>query len=188
MDSISERQLSKLMSYILRHNPGEFDLELDSEGFVSLEDFISAIRKRRQWRDSGETEIRQVINGSGRQRFEIKDGMIRATYGHTVENAPVYPVIEPPEILFHGTARALVAQLREEGLRPMDRQYVHLSPTEDIAREVGSRHDDEPAILRVNASLAASNGIKFHRPIDEIILVREIPARYIEFPGTEENE
>ncbi len=70
----------------------------------------------------------------------------------------------PPAVLYHGTARRFLPSIMEEGLRPMSRQYVHLSADTDMARQVGSRHDrrDPPAILRVDAAAAHADGVAFY--------------------------
>lgn len=34
------------MSYILRHNPGEYGLTLGEEGYIDLTEFINAINKK----------------------------------------------------------------------------------------------------------------------------------------------
>src|SRR5262245_1097844 len=40
------KELSKLMSLILRHEPERFGLVLDAEGFVLLDELLAAVRTR----------------------------------------------------------------------------------------------------------------------------------------------
>jgi len=61
----------------------------------------------------------------------------------------------------------------------MRRRWVHLSPTIEIAREVGSRRAFNPAILEVDAEAARKDGIKFYRATDKVYLCREVPPKYI---------
>ena len=44
MNKITLQKLSKEVSYALRHAPWEYELELDSEGWVSIEQLISSFR------------------------------------------------------------------------------------------------------------------------------------------------
>lgn len=42
-------KLSKEVSYALRHAPWEYELELDDEGWVSIEQILIALRRDKQW-------------------------------------------------------------------------------------------------------------------------------------------
>jgi putative RNA 2'-phosphotransferase len=45
-------QLSRTMSYALRHNPADFGLTLDAEGWVPVQDLLTALHRRRsEWRN-----------------------------------------------------------------------------------------------------------------------------------------
>ncbi len=61
----------------------------------------------------------------------------------------------------------------------MGRQFVHLSPTKEIAFEVGRRRTKNPKILSIDVARAREDGIKFYKATDKIILCRQIPAKYI---------
>lgn len=139
------KQLSKLMSLILRHEPQQFGLMLDANGFVPLEKMLLAVQSKQRWQSASEAQIRQVVRESDKQRYEIVDeadgAKIRALYGHSVEGAVFYEPIVPPEILFHGTSRRAIEAIQREGLKSMKRQYVHLAIEPAQAQSVGSRHD-----------------------------------------------
>ena len=49
MDKEKRVRLSKLMSYVLRHNPWKFGLKPDEYGFVSIEDLLKAISRIYSW-------------------------------------------------------------------------------------------------------------------------------------------
>ncbi|PYY25816.1 putative RNA 2'-phosphotransferase [Paenibacillus illinoisensis] len=68
----------------------------------------------------------------------------------------------------------------EQGLQPRQRQYVHLSADMNTAEQVGRRRDDQPVILKINAALAAKEGILFYHGNENIWLADHIPARYID--------
>jgi RNA:NAD 2'-phosphotransferase (TPT1/KptA family) len=44
-DKKKRDRLSKFMSYILPHNPAEYGVTLDTDGFVSLDEFTRAIQQ-----------------------------------------------------------------------------------------------------------------------------------------------
>jgi len=61
----------------------------------------------------------------------------------------------------------------------MRRRWVHLSPTEEIAREIGKRRTNNPVILMIDASGARSQDIKFYRATDKVYVCKYVPAKYI---------
>ena len=44
--SISDTELSKVLSHALRHEPWLYELELDEEGWAPLEQLITALREK----------------------------------------------------------------------------------------------------------------------------------------------
>ena len=46
-----------------------------------------------------------------------------------------------PSWLYHGTNSRFVEIIKQEGLKPMGRNHVHLSETIEIAQEVGDRRN-----------------------------------------------
>ena len=169
-------KVSKFLSYILRHHPGKYDLAPDKNGFVSLKDVVEALKKRfKGFRDE---EIFDLVSKDPKGRFEIKNEKISATYGHSIEVSHEAKERTPPEVLYHGTSPEGSDRILSSGLKPMNRQFVHLSLTESDAYMVGSRHSKTPVILKINALKASQDGIKFYRE-GNTFLAREIPPEYI---------
>lgn len=173
-------RLSKTISHALRHKPEEYSLTLDAEGWVSVNDLLDALRKRRSsWRTLSLRDIETIMAESEKQRFEINNGKIRAFYGHsTSEKIERQPVV-PPAILYHGTTQEAATAILRDGLKSMKRQYVHLSTDEKTARIVGLRRTHKPAILRIAALEAHEQGIKFYSGNEDIWLADPIPATFI---------
>lgn len=182
MSPEQRKRLSKLLSLILRHEPEKFGLALDEEGWVELPALLDAVRRRRDWQRVSEAEIREVVETSEKQRFEISAGRIRARYGHSVPQAVTYPEVEPPELLYHGTSPEALPAIRAEGLRSMKRQYVHLSLDTEQAKIVGRRHSRRPVVLTVRAREAWQAGVKFYRPEARLFLSPAVPAAFIQEP------
>ena len=145
-------RLSRTLTYLLRHCPDEFGLELDDEGFVPVPELLESLRERLGWIQPTVEHLEEVIRDSDKARLEMCEGKIRARYGHSVPLRLHYEPAEPPEFLWHGTSRPAAHAIRRHGLRPMGRQYVHLSVDESSARGVGERHDRQPVIFRIRAT------------------------------------
>ncbi|RKY04193.1 RNA 2'-phosphotransferase [Candidatus Poribacteria bacterium] len=173
----SYRRVSKLMALILRHKPGEFGVELDELGFCPLESLIRALKKRFPWVD--ERVVREIVEGDEKGRYEIKGDRIRARYGHSVPVVLDQRPVKPPRLLYHGTSRSALPSILKEGLRPMGRRFVHLSPSIEDALSVGRRHDPRPVILEVRAEEAWRSGIPFYRPSERVYLAPHIPPVFL---------
>ena len=87
--------------------------------------------------------------------------------------------VVPPDILYHGTTHKALDSILSTGLKPMNRQYVHLSVDTDTAVQVGKRRDNDPVILVIDAKNASNNGILFYKGNDKVILSDFIPSKYI---------
>ncbi|GFN30049.1 RNA 2'-phosphotransferase [Paenibacillus xylaniclasticus] len=173
-------KLSKEVSYALRHAPWEYELELDHEGWVDVEQLLQALRFDNQWKLVNEHDLSMMIKVSDKKRHEMMNGKIRALYGHSVPQKIRKDVDTPPSILYHGTARHLVEHILLDGLRPMARQYVHLSADLDTAKLVGKRKDSMPALLVIQAEKASNeSGIRFYRGNDVVWLADYVPGPYI---------
>lgn len=187
MDSDRARRvkLSKFLALILRHQPERFGLRLDEEGWASLSEVLEILQGLPNFRWATRADVLDIVeHGSGdeKRRFEVAGDRIRARYGHTVPLAPRYPPCTPPPILYHGTSPRALKHIRREGLRPMRRQYVHLSADPETAARVGARHAPEPVVLTVRAAEAAAAGIPFYQAEPGVYLSGPIPPEFLEFP------
>lgn len=173
-------RLSKEVSYALRHAPHEYGLELDDDGFVPVERLLGAINRRSDYgRPVTADDLRKAIRASDKRRHEMVGGMIRALYGHSTPKKIIRQPVRPLAVLYHGTARRFLGSILESGLKPMGRQYVHLSADVATARQVGGRHDAKPVILSVDAESAYERGVRFYRGNENVWLADEVPALYL---------
>lgn len=171
--------LSRFLSYVLRHAPQEFGLVLDQNGFVSLDKLLVAMHAESRWRWVRKEDLLNLVASLPRRRFEIRDGQIRALYGHTTLQTMVHEEAIPPEYLFHGTARRFSSHIECSGLLPARRAFVHLSRSIEDALAVGKRRDRNPVVYRILALTAHNQGIRFYRAGD-VYLSRFIPAKHLQ--------
>ena len=172
--------ISKTVSYALRHKPEEFSLKLDKEGWVDFDVFCKALAEHTPATYVDKKTVEKIIAESEKKRFELVDGKIRATYGHSISTKIEFKESIPPNILFHGTSHKAYDLICKEGLKPMNRQYVHLSVDAATARKVGARHDRNPVILVIDSPKMYSDGFKFfHSANDGTWMCESVPAKYI---------
>lgn len=171
----SEISLSKLMTKLLRHTPEEYGLSLNSaDGSCLVTELLSVIQAQPRWLSITEDDIKQVVIHSEKQRFEIDGERIRARYGHSHDKV-TYDPGTPPSILFHGTNCTALPLILKNGIRPMSRQYVHLSEGTHFATMAGSRRG-ELVILSTDTVKAGVLGITFFYAGNEVWLAEYIPS------------
>lgn len=66
-----------------------------------------------------------------------------------------------------------------EGLKPGDRQHVHLSLDTGTAHRVGERHG-QPVVLRVDASAMNTHGHLFYQADNGVWLTDHVPPAFLE--------
>ena len=112
-------------------------------------------------------------------RFEVRDGRIRARYGHSFPVELGYePTGSPPGILYHGTSIDRVQRILAEGLKPMKRLYVHLSADTGTACETGARHG-VPVVVVVDTSVLKRLGVEIYRASPLVYLAEHVPREAI---------
>ena len=174
------RRLSRTISHALRHQPWLYELELDEEGWVEAEALLSALRSHRhEWRHLTQQDLSLVMENSDKQRFEMRGDLFRALYGHSTPQRLQKVPAEPPAILYHGTAPQTAQIILTTGLKPMGRQYVHLSVDRGTARQVGQRKARQPVILQAAAAEAHAAGVVFYKGNEQIWLADHVPAAFI---------
>lgn len=173
-------ELSKEVSCALRHAPWEYELEMDEEGFVPVEQLLNALDETGHYeRNVTVEDLRHMMEASDKKRHEIVGNKIRALYDHSIPMHINKEETIPPDALYHGTTHNALERILKEGLRPMSRQYVHLSKDVDTALLVGKRRDEKPVLLYVDAKKAYEDGIKFYLGNDKVVLADYVPSKYL---------
>jgi putative RNA 2'-phosphotransferase len=179
---MDHERLSRVVSHALRHEPWLYELELDEEGWSDTASLLAALRSEDpSWSAISEADLAAMIAGSSKARHEMMGGRIRALYGHSLPGKLRKTMAAPPGLLFHGTSPATLAQIKATGLRPMSRQYVHLSIDRDMAAAVGRRKSPGPVILTILSAQASEAGHSFYIGNDKVWLADEVPPRFIDF-------
>ncbi len=174
------------MCHALRHAPHAYGFELDEHGWVSLEGLLVGLRmKGRLLTELTEEQILLVTRSSQKQRFELSDGRIRALYGHSVKKDVKHQARRPPELLYHGTHDKALARIREEGLRSMHRQHVHLATSPSYALSTRTRKKEDPVLFKIQAERAFEQGICFYQANDVVWLAHFVPPQFLSFMTAE---
>lgn len=182
LDSDRRTRLSKFVSGALRHFPDDAGLTLDDAGWVARRDLVDAVTSRYDW--ATETHVEAVVAADPKGRFELDGDRVRAAYGHSVDvdlglAAGETPV---PDRLFHGTAPENLPSIRKDGLKPMERQKVHLSGTREEAKDVGARHTRDPIVLVVDTEAMRDDGHRIVKRGTATYTTDRVPPTYLHWP------
>ncbi len=171
--------ISKFLSLILRHSPQTIHLNIDKYGWADIDELIQNANKYKRMHLTIDL-INTIVKTNDKQRFILSDDgkRIRANQGHSIKVDLELEAKTPPDILYHGTANRFIDSIMKDGLKPMTRQYVHLSQTEETALTVGKRHG-KPIVLYINAKSMFEEGCKFYLSENNVWLVNKVPAKYI---------
>lgn len=171
--------ISKFLSFVLRHDPHAIGLTLDREGWAEIDALIAGARTT--GRELDLPLIRDVVAGSDKKRFAISDDgrRIRAVQSHSTDTVAIqHEAKVPPEFLYHGTTTRFLDSILAEGLRPGERHHVHLSKDIDTAIAVGQRHG-KPAVLRIEALRMHSQGFTLFQADNGVWLTTNVPPDFL---------
>jgi putative RNA 2'-phosphotransferase len=153
MNSQELSSLSRIIAGALRHFPEKLGLIMDGKGWVDINKLIEAIGTNRSgfnWLRIH--HIKALVSTDERGRYQIDGGMIRATYGHSIDvNLDDLPLSEL-DFLYYPVTEEEADMIIEGGLHPIDRKNVHLSGSIEKAIEAGRVRTDIPLILKIDSA------------------------------------
>lgn len=181
---MTDIEMGKFLSYILRHHPEDINIKVDKNGYVNVDELIEKINATEKY--SGEMSrerLDRIVETNNKKRYSYNEdkSKIRAVQGHSF-HVDVAKVAVPPVILYHGTSTHAYETIKKQGLKKMNRDYVHLSKDIETAKSVGLRHakhEKNLAILVIDCKKMLADGYKFYVAENGVWLADEIPAKYI---------
>jgi putative RNA 2'-phosphotransferase len=125
-----------------------------------------------------------VVAENNKQRFRFSDDgqRIRANQGHSIPIEGGLKAVDPPEILYRGTATRFLDSIKAQGLLKRERHHVHFSANHETATAVGRRHG-RPIVLAVRAATMCADGHPFFISDNGVWLVDHVPPQYFDIPG-----
>lgn len=179
--TMSTIHISKLLSLVLRHDPGHIGITLDAAGWTDVDVLLAALASHGT--PLSREALAELVATSDKQRFALSpDGQrIRANQGHSVPvELGLLPALPPPR-LYHGTVDRFLDSIRQSGLLKGERHHVHLSVDLFTARKVGARRG-RPVVLTVRADEMAAAGHTFFQSDNGVWLTEHVPPVYMDFP------
>ena len=170
-------KMGKYVSMLLRHHPEEAGVVLDEHGWTDVEDLIEKVQPRYPLTVE---LLQELAYGKDKQRYEFSDDgkRVRAVHGHSVDVDLGYEEMQPPSVLYHGSATRFSESISMKGLLKQNRQFVHLSENIEQAKSVGRRHG-KLILYGVKAEEMYRDGYKFYRSTSGVWLTDHVPVQYL---------
>ncbi len=181
--------LSRILAGMLRHFPERYGIRLNDHGWVRIGIIIPVIKVQgRYFNWLTQKHIEALVKTDPKERYEINEnGEIRARYGHTIPvNLDDMPTDGIPEKLYYQTTAEEFDFIKETGISPSDKTWIHLSKTYRQAYISGLFHVDDPLVVEINTAEVIESGMPIYRATDDIFVVARIPPEFVRESPVEE--
>ena len=173
-----DARLGRFLCLVLRHHPEVAGITLDEHGWADVGALLDGVcgTGRQIDRDT----LERIVREDNKQRYSFNEDhtKIRANQGHSIQVDVELRKVQPPQYLYHGTTARFLPAIRTDGIRKMNRQYVHLSPDYQTAVAVGRRHGSPVVVLRIDAGAMEQNGVAFYRAKNGVWLCDYVSPEY----------
>lgn len=188
---MTDVQLSKKLSYVLRHKAVNMGFNIDEAGYILLDEILNHI----QFKNCTFNQIKNIVDNCDKQRFSLikrnDKYYIRANQGHTIRTISddnlLTKITNPRQIpiCIHGTYNKYLPSILRNGLSRMSRNHIHFACGETYDKNVisGMRTSCEIKIY-INTERAMNDNISFYKSENNVILSvginGVIPPKYFE--------
>lgn len=170
-------EISKRLSWLLRHGAPSEGIAMDAAGWVAVSDVLKALRLTRE-------QLAAVVELNSKSRVDLRGDRVRASQGHSTVGMPVTldaleaswaPFVGPGPI-WHGTAIEALRGIGRDGIVPQARTHVHLA--DGLDSRVGKRASVD-VMLEVSVPGLGALGIGVFQSQNGVVLARHVPASAI---------
>jgi len=170
------KDIGRYMSLLLRHKPEKEHLNIDSQGYVLVDEIIDKLKISKD-------DLNWIIDNNDKKRFTFNsdETMIRAAQGHSISVDLKMKRILPPDFLYHGTSTDNEDKISKNGLIKMGRNHVHLTDNRETAYSVGMRYakyNNKLWLIIINAKHMNEDGYEFFKSENGVYLTEEVPSKY----------
>lgn len=169
---------SKRLSWLLRHGAQEAGLKMDADGWLSLDEVLSATGLSAH-------ALEELVRADQKGRFELRAGpppQVRACQGHSAGGGVSPEALErswtpaevPGGVAWHGTSVECALAIAASGqISARARTHVHLA--QELSSVVGKRAG-VALMLGVGVELLRAGGGELFMSPNGVLLARAVPA------------
>jgi 2'-phosphotransferase len=166
------------LSGVLRHQVVKLGLDIDSEGFVD----VNQILKLGKFKNVTVDDIKRIVETNDKARFKLETRgdvlFVRANQGHSKDvgaelddEKVLKKITEPLPVCVHGTYADVIKQIQKDGLKSQTRKHIHFATGlfGDPDVKSGIRKDCT-ALVYIDMKKAMEDGIEFFLSDNGVIL------------------
>lgn len=176
-------KISRKLSKILRHDPYPFKISKD--GWVSTKDIIEHYNITLD-------DLIYIVETNDKKRFSLNEDntLICANQGHSngiAENKEYVLITEEPEdlILYHGTDNIAAHLIKNDVLKPGNRQHVHWTPNINLAKKRANQrstwNNSNPVLITLKIKTYLNNKGKLYLSDNNVYLTPEVKPIFLNF-------
>lgn len=177
----SNTQLSKQLSWLLRHGAQKEGITIQPDGFVSVSDILRHPRYSRYY---NREKLQEIVANDAKQRYTLRHNPvtgaqeIRANQGHSLVAVEAEACLERiqnsaalSEDVAHGTYYKNWERIKVEGLKRMQRNHVHFAVLSGDTRAIlsGFRKDCQ-VLIYLNVAKVLEDKLELFRSSNNVIL------------------
>ncbi|CAC5381813.1 TRPT1 [Mytilus coruscus] len=174
----SDIQLSKALSFILRHGAERQGYKMIPGGFLYVDEILKG---QNNLRDYDLEDVKRIVETNSKKRFHMEPDKetgkmkIRTNQGHRieVEDLELKPLLNAKEVsmVIHGTYFSSWEKIKHTGLSRMGRNHIHFVAGEPGENGVisGMRQSCEVMIF-INLETALADRFRFFQSANNVIL------------------
>ncbi|XP_017042573.1 tRNA 2'-phosphotransferase 1 [Drosophila ficusphila] len=172
-------QLSKKLSWLLRHGAKTEGIPIREDGFVSVSD----LQEHPRYRSLTLEKLQEITSADAKQRYTLRwnpdRGVheIRANQGHSLavvesETGGLERItqLEQIPLAVHGTYRRHWEAIRTQGLNRMKRNHVHFASSDKTSCVLSGFRSDCQILIYLNVEKILADGIPIFRSSNNVIL------------------
>ncbi|XP_073842342.1 tRNA 2'-phosphotransferase [Musca autumnalis] len=185
-------RLSKKLSWLLRHGLKKEGFQIQSDGFIKVEDLL---KHPNYCRDFNMATLEKIVQQDAKQRYTIRKNPmgyweIRANQGHSLEEIEsdkclqlIKDVQEVP-LAVHGTYYRHWQNIKTMGLKSFQRNHVHFATSDLCSKNTSGFRSDCQILIYLNVEKIFKECImKLYRSANNVILCSgledgTIPTKY----------
>jgi 2'-phosphotransferase len=166
----------KTISWLLRHGAIKENITMDNEGFIKINDLLNWLKTKNDI-ILNKDNIIQIVNNNNKNRYLIKNDLIRANQGHSIKlNITMDNFEQKNSQLIHATYYKNYDSIMQTGLKSMSRNDVHLINIDSKTNKFHMIRQDTDLYIFVN-----SINLDLKESTNGVILCKEIPPKNLTF-------
>ena len=171
-----ELRFLKSISWLLRHGAIKENIAINNEGYILISDLLLWLEEKKKCKITYE-DLVDIVANDNKGRLTISREYIRANQGHSMDiqiNFESYKC-ESSQIM-HATYNRNKESIKQNGLKVMSRNYVHLINIDSSCNKFHMIRQDTDLYVFVNG-----NEINLKSSDNGVILAKDIPSKNLTF-------